>query len=96
MKDEQRDLRVNEQAKVISATTGSIERYSASTEKREIEGCFFDFKDIGFPPRVKKNPLIEPRLSGQVSQSSSQKESNLKEGEYDGINQALDPEEHRE
>lgn len=68
---------------VISTVTFLINRYSASAEEREIEACFFDFHEIGEPPRVMKKLLIDLRVSLQDSQSTSQKAKSAKEGSDD-------------
>ncbi|KAJ0600924.1 hypothetical protein HanRHA438_Chr03g0124281 [Helianthus annuus] len=47
-------------------------RYSASAEDRETIDCFFDFQDIGAPPKRSKYPVRDLRVKGQPSQSESQ------------------------
>ena len=63
-----------------------MDLYSASAEDRETEACFFDFQDIGEPPRLIKNPLMDLRELGKDPQSASQKASNLNEGSADRNN----------
>lgn len=68
-------------SQVSFSTTQRIERYSASVDERETEGCFLDFQETGLPPRHMKKPLKERRDSGQVHQSESQKAKRSREGE---------------
>lgn len=66
-------------SQVILATTHRIDLYSTSVEESDTEGYFFDFHESGLPPMLIKNSLMERRLSGQVTQSASQKATNFSE-----------------
>lgn len=68
-------------SQVSSATTCLMDLYSASAEDKEIDGCFFDFQEMGLPPRLIKNLLTDLLESGQKAQSESQKASTWNEGE---------------
>ena len=46
------------------AVTALIDLYSASAEERATVGCFFDFHEIGLPPIMMKNPLIDLLVQG--------------------------------
>lgn len=70
-------------SQVISAVTFLMDLYSASSEEREIEACFFDFHEMGEPPSVMKNTLINRRESLQDAQSESQKAFRDREREDD-------------
>lgn len=65
---------------VRSAVTLLIDLYSASAEDKEIDTCFFDFHEIGAPPRVMKKPLTDLLESLQDAQSASQKANKEKDG----------------
>lgn len=49
-----------------------MDLYSASAEESATTGCFFDFQEIGNPPKLRKKPLIERLVSEQEAQSESQ------------------------
>lgn len=53
-----------------------MDLYSASAEDKETVACFFDFHEIGLPPRVTKYPLIDLLEEGHCAQSESQKACN--------------------
>ncbi|PHU00261.1 Auxin-responsive protein SAUR64 [Capsicum chinense] len=57
---------------VNSETNHRIERYSASADERETKDCFFDFREIGEPHKLMKNPLTDRRVVLQEAQSASQ------------------------
>lgn len=57
-----------------------MDRYSASAEEREMRGYFFDFHEIGEPPRLTKYPITDLLMSGQDPQSESQKARSFNEG----------------
>ena len=47
-----------------SAVTALMDLYSASAEERATVGCFFYFHEIGQPPIMIKNPLIDLLVQG--------------------------------
>lgn len=47
--------------------------YSASAKERDTVGCFFDLKEIKESPMKLQKPLIDNRVWGQATQSTSEK-----------------------
>lgn len=55
----------------ISLTVVAIARYSTFVDDRETTDCFFDFQDIGVPPKINKYIVHDIRKKGHPNQSES-------------------------
>lgn len=49
----------------------AIARYSTFVDDRETTDCFFDFQDIGVPPKINKYIVHDIRKKGHPNQSES-------------------------
>ncbi|KAJ0924720.1 hypothetical protein HanRHA438_Chr04g0151641 [Helianthus annuus] len=49
----------NHRTHKISLTVDAMALYSASAEERETRDCFFDFQEIGAPPKRRRYPVLD-------------------------------------
>jgi hypothetical protein len=66
---------------MISQHATAMALYFASIEERDMVCCFLDFQEIKESPRNKQKLVTDFLVSGQATQSASQKALSLKSDE---------------